>query len=311
MQQTSSSFTINFLEREAMKRVLITGGAGQLGTILRRRLNDAYDLRISDQVKVRDLLPDQEFVKANLTDLSAVRPAVSGMDCVVHMGAYSLEEEWDTLLQANIIGTYNILEAARLEGVKRIVFASSNHVVGFYDRVCKLDHRSLPRPDSRYGVSKVFGEQMASLYADKYGLEVACIRIGHVTDVPQEPISLSIWQSPRDLEQLIHICLTNPEIKYEIVYGISDNERAWWDNSNAFRLGYKPLDKSEDYAADILSPEKKWKVYPLAKQKQGGQFVLAERGWGPSFPKTKRSQKIKSLIKKALKQTLNTVWPKK
>lgn len=294
-----------------MKKVLITGGAGRLGTLLRSQLGAKYKLRISDMHGIKDLNFDDEFIKANLTDLSSVRKIASGMDAIIHLGAYSLETSWETILQANIIGTYNILEAARLEGVKRIVFASSNHVVGFYDRDVKLDHLCLPKPDTRYGVSKAFGEQLGSLYSDKYGLEIACIRIGHVTDTPQEPISLSIWQSPRDLEQLVQICLNNPDIQYEIVYGISDNQNAWWDNSNAFRLGYKPQDKSGDYAEHILEITKQRKLHPEAERKQGGLFVLAEQGWGPSTSHKKNDRKTTRYIKSGLKFILGGILKKK
>jgi uronate dehydrogenase len=193
----------------------------------------------------------------------------------VHLGGISSEADWDSILAANIVGCYNVFEAARRNGVKRVLFATSNHAVGFYRRNQTIDHRVYPRPDSRYGLSKVFGEQLGSLYADKYGLEVFCMRIGNVNPRPVDKRRLAIWISPRDMAQLVRIGVEHPDIRFEIVYGVSDNERSWYDNSNAYRLGYRPQDRSEPYAADILArhvdhPDPRVETY------QGGAFVVAE-----------------------------------
>jgi uronate dehydrogenase len=166
--------------------------------------------------------------------------------------------------------------------VKRIVFATSNHAVGYYRRDETIDHRVYPKPDSRYGVSKVFGEALGSLYADKYGLEVFNIRIGNVNPRPVDKRRLSIWISPRDIAQLVTIGIEHPDVRFEIVYGVSNNRRSWYDNSNAQRLGYRPLDKSEDYAEEVLRSGARGE--PLAERYQGGTFVLAELGGDPSKP---------------------------
>ena len=163
-----------------------------------------------------------------------------GVDAIVHLGGYSVEGPWEDILQANIVGCYNVFEAARSNGVKRIIFATSNHAVGFYRRDETIDDRVYPKPDSRYGVSKVFGEALGSLYADKYGMEVFCMRIGNVGERPLDKRRLAIWLSPRDCAQLVTIGVEHPEIRFEIVYGVSGNNRSWYDNSNAFRLGYLP-----------------------------------------------------------------------
>ena len=155
------------------------------------------------------------------------------------------------VLRPIIVGLYNVFEAARRNKVKRILFATSNHAVGFYRRDEKIDHRVYPKPDSRYGVSKVFGEALGSLYADKYGMEVYNMRIGNVNPEPVDKRRLSIWISPRDLAQLVTIGIEHPDIRFEIVYGISANKRAWYDNSNAERLGYKPQDDSEKWAKGV------------------------------------------------------------
>ena len=170
-----------------------------------------------------------------------------------------------------------------MNGVKRILFATSNHAVGFYRRDEVIDHRVYPKPDSRYGVSKIFGEAIGSLYADKYGLEVLCIRIGNVNPKPVDKRRLAIWLSPRDLAQLVTIGVEHPGIRFEIVYGVSGNKRSWYDNSNAQRLGYKPQDDSEAWAEEVLRNEKP--VTDAASERyQGGNFVSAELGGDPNRP---------------------------
>ena len=179
------------------------------------------------------------------------------------------------ILQSNIVGVYNVFEAARLAGVQRIVMATSNHAVGFYPREQTIDHRVVPRPDSRYGVSKAFSEALASLYADKHGIGFLCVRIGNFGTQPIDKRRLAIWISPRDLTQLVRIGLEHPELRYEIVYGVSNNRRSWYDNSNAYRLGYQPQDESEPYAEAVLAAEPP-DADPIAERYQGGTFCAAE-----------------------------------
>ncbi len=267
-----------------MNTVLMTGAAGGVAAFLRKEFQGRYRLRLSDIVALDDRGAHETFVKAELGDFAALRSAVAGVDGIVHLGGFSVEGDWDTILEANIIGAYNLFEAARIEGVKRIVFASSNHAMGFYRRDETIDHSRYPRPDSRYGLSKVFGEALGSLYADKYGAEVLNIRIGNVAEEPADVRLLSIWISPRDLAQLISIGLEHPDIRFEVVYGMSDNARAWWDNSNAKRLGYAPQDRSEDYAAKVLSEHAADTGDPLADARQGGAFVSTEAGGDPAKP---------------------------
>ncbi len=267
-----------------MKTILMTGAAGGVGTFLRNEFQGRYRLRLSDMTELDDCAGHEEFVAADLADLAATRKAVAGVDGIIHMGGYSVESDWDTILNANIIGAYNLFEAARMEGVKRIVFASSNHAMGFYGRDETIDHSHFPRPDSRYGLSKAFGEALGSLYADKYGAEVMSVRIGNVAAQPGDVRLLSIWISPRDLAQLISIGLEHPDIRFDVVYGMSDNERAWWDNSNAKRLGYAPRDRGEDYAAEVFSQHSADTGDPLADAMQGGGFVSAEVGGDPTKP---------------------------
>jgi uronate dehydrogenase len=265
-----------------VKTVLITGAAGDVGTHLRRELAGRYRLRLSDIKALAPLGAGEEFMRGDVADLDAMLEVTRGADAIVHLGAFSVEGDWPTILQANIAGTYNVFEAARRNGVKRIVFATSNHAVGFYRRDETIDHRVYPKPDSRYGVSKVFGEALGSLYSDKYGLEVFNIRIGNVNPKPVDKRRLSIWISPRDIAQLVSIGIDHPDIRFEIVYGVSANRRSWYDNSNAHRLGYRPMDDSEALAPEILAREKPGDA--RVERYQGGTFVLAELGGDPSKP---------------------------
>ncbi len=264
-----------------MQTVLMTGAAGGVGGFLRRELQDRYDLRLSDRAPITGLAKRESFVAADLTDLDAVVKAADGAEGIIHLGGHSVEGSWEQILEANIIGCRNLYEAARLCGVKRVIFASSNHAVGFYRRDQTIGVDVRVRPDSRYGVSKAFGEAMGSLYADKYGIGSLAIRIGNVGEKPIDVRRLAIWVSPRDLAQLVGIGLEHPEVKFEIVYGMSDNARGWWDNSNAERLGYRPQDRSEDYAEEILRSHSADTGDALADTHQGGNFVSIEDGGAP------------------------------
>ena len=270
----------------------MTGAAGGIGTSLRRLLPPVYpDLLLSDLNTPADLGKNEKFRAADLADLAQVEAICEGVDGILHFGGYSVEGPWDAIHQSNIIGCYNLFEAARKKGVKRVVFASSNHAVGFYPRSQTIDHKVYTRPDSRYGVSKVFGEALGSLYADKYGMQVFCMRIGNVNPVPIDKRRLSILFTPRDLAQLVTIGIEHPDIRFEIVYGISGNKRAWYDNANAFRLGYRPQDDSEKWAAEILAKEKPGGD-PVAEKFQGGVFCAVEEVPNPApLPKKKTRRK--------------------
>jgi uronate dehydrogenase len=258
-----------------MKRILLTGGGGGVGRMIRPLLSARYGVRVSDRVPIAHEA-NEEHIVADLGDMEAVRRAVRGVDGIVHLGGYSVESDFGTILAANIVGAHNLFEAARLEGVRRMVFASSNHVMGFYPRTEKIAVDRTVRPDSRYGVSKAFGEALASLYADKYGAECLVVRIGHVAPRPENPRDLAVWLSPRDFVQLIAIGIERAGLRYEIVYGMSDNARAWWDDSAARALGYRPDDRSEDYAVEVLTKGDGPTGDPLIDLHQGGAFAAAE-----------------------------------
>jgi uronate dehydrogenase len=260
-----------------MRRVLITGAAGGIGSALRDTLRGIYPvLRVSDRAALAPAREGEEVDRTDLADRAAVERMVEGVDGIVHLGGISGESDWDSILEGNIVGLYNVFEAARQAGVQRIVFATSNHAVGFYPRAQTIDDRVVPRPDSRYGVSKAFGEALGSLYSDKHGLGVLCTRIGNFGVRPIDVRRLAIWISPRDYTQLVRIGLEHPDIRFEIVYGVSNNRRSWYDNSNALRLGYRPQDDSEPYAAQILQAEEGQQKDPVAEHRQGGTFCAAE-----------------------------------
>jgi uronate dehydrogenase len=263
-----------------MHRVLITGAGGGIGRALRETLRGVYPvLRLSDRVPIAPARNGgqgiEEVDRTDLADRAAVEKMVAGCDGIVHLGGVSGENTWEKILEGNIAGLYNVFEAARLAGVRRIVMATSNHAVGFYPRAQTIDHTVVPRPDSRYGVSKAFSEALASLYSDKHGIGFLCTRIGNFGDRPIDKRRLAIWISPRDYTQLVRIGLEHPDIRYEIVYGVSNNRRSWYDNSNAFRLGYKPEDDSEPYAAEVLAAEPAG-ADPIAEKYQGGTFCADE-----------------------------------
>ena len=276
-----------------MKTILITGAAGDVGTHLRRELAGKYVLRVSDLRSLVKINKEEQFVRADISKMSDALRITKGVDAIVHLGGYSVEGPWEGILNANIVGCYNVFEAARRNGVKRILFPTSNHAMGFYRRDQTIDHRMYPKPDSRYGVSKVFGEALASLYADKYGMQMFCMRIGNVGPLPIDKRRLSILFTPRDLAQLVTIGIEHPDIRFEIVYGISRNKRAWYDNSNALRLGYQPQDDSETWAAEVLAREKPG-GHPVAEAHQGGIFCVAETIPNPApLPKKQAGAKRK------------------
>ena len=248
------------MSENRMHRILITGAAGKIGKAPRAGLRGLYPvIRLSDIAPLGHAAPGEEVSQVDIRDLAAVEKSMTEIDCVVHLAGISEEDAWDQILPMNIEGCYNVFEAARRQRVKRIIFASSNHAVGFHRRERFLDNTVQPRPDSRYGVSKVFGEALGRLFADKHGLSVACLRIGtfRTPDRPSEVRQLLTWISHRDMVQLVRRCIDHPHYHFVIVYGVSNNLRSRWDNINAKFLGYQPEDDAEAFAAEILAQNKK------------------------------------------------------
>jgi uronate dehydrogenase len=238
-----------------MKNILITGAAGLIGSTLRLALRGAYPLlRLTDMRPLAEPAAGEECVVTDLTNLAALKSLMAGIDCVVHLGGVPREAPWEAILPANIVGTWNVFEAARLAAVKRVVFASSNHVIGYYRSNKDVGVDEPPRPDSRYGVSKVFGEALGRLYADKHGMSVACLRIGSFREQPEDARQLATWVSPRDMAQLVRCAIDAPAYNFLVLYGVSGNTRSRWKNSAAERIGYRPQDNAEDYATRFAPP---------------------------------------------------------
>lgn len=254
-------------------KLLVTGAAGAIGRVLRQGLGGRYDLlRLADIAPQASAGVGEECVTFDGSDLAATIGACRGIDCVVHLAGIPTEPEddaWERLLRNNIVVTRNVFEAARLAGVKRVVFASSNHVVGFLRRDVVADAEAELRPDTLYGVTKAFGEAIARLYVDKHGLSVACLRIGSFRERPEDCRQLATWLSHRDAVQLIRRCIEARDYRFLVVYGVSDNAAGFWGNNGLEWLGYVPQDKAEDHASSLAgSPEED----SLSRQFHGGSF---------------------------------------
>jgi uronate dehydrogenase len=263
-------------ETRMTKTIAVTGAAGQVARMIRPLLAERYSLVLSDRTDAPDdLRPHERWHKADLSDRPALGALLDGVDGIVHLGGQSVESDWDTVRDANIEGLFNVFDACREKGVGRVIFASSNHAVGFYPRVRRIGIDAPVRPDGYYGLSKAFGEAMGSLFADKHGLRVMSIRIGNVADRPADHRRLSIWLHPEDLVQLISIGLDHPDLHHAIVYGASHCERAWWDNATAFALGYRPRHRAEDHADHAMARQAELDPDPIGDRFQGGGFCSA------------------------------------
>lgn len=257
-------------------KLLLTGAAGGLGQALRQRLKaNCSTLRLSDCIDFGSAGDAEEILLADLADASAVDGMVAGVDAIVHLGGVSVEGPFSPILQANILGVFNLYEAARRHGVKRVVFASSNHVTGFYRQSETITADHAPRPDSLYGVSKAFGENLSRLYFDRYGIETACVRIGSSFPEPRDRRMLATWLSFDDLHRLITACLTTPVVGHSIVFGMSDNAVTWWDNSTARHIGYAPRDSSDVFRDAVFAKTEAPDLNDPSAIYQGGGFVKA------------------------------------
>ena len=256
------------------KKVLVTGVSGHLGGMLFNSLSTiGYKNLIGTDLKKKNIKKNQKFILADLKNFKTTVRMTKDVYAIVHFGAIPIEDTQQNILQNNIIGTYNLFEAARINKVKRIVFASSNHAIGFHRRKTKLNELSMQRPDSHYGLSKAFGENISRFYADKFNIRSMCIRIGSCLKEPEDRRHLSTWISYGDLSHLVDIGIKHKLIHHEIVYGASKNRKSWWNNSRAYKLGYKPRDSADRFNFNSLSKnEYKDKMALLF---QGGVFTSA------------------------------------
>lgn len=257
-----------------LKRLLLTGAAGGLGRAIRPHLaRFAETVRVSDIADLGAVAPHEEAVRCDLSDAAAVRDLVSGCDGIVHLGGISVEDKFSKIVGANIVGLYNLYEAARAEGQPRILFASSNHTIGFYRQDEHLDAAAPLRPDGLYGVSKCFGEALARMYFEKFGQETALVRIGSCMEKPTNYRMLSTWMSYEDFLALIGCIFRAPRLGCPVIWGVSDNDTRWWDNSAVSYLGWKPRDNAERFRAELeASLPRPAPDAPMALY-QGGQFT--------------------------------------
>ncbi len=256
--------------------LLMTGAAGGLGTALRERLKANCEvLRLSDRTDFGPAQAGEEIVLADLGDAAAVEAAVQGCQAIVHFGGISVEGPFAPILQANILGAYHLYEAARKYGVRRVVFASSNHVTGFYKQSETITPAHPARPDSLYGVSKAFGEDLSRMYFDRYGIETACVRIGSSFAEPRDRRMLATWLSFDDLHRLITACLTTPVLGHTAIFGMSNNAVAWWDNASVRHVGFVPQDSSDGFREAVYARTPEPDFNDPAVVYQGGGFLLA------------------------------------
>ena len=260
---------------QKFKRLLLTGAGGGIGKAIRTPIAAfAEQLRLSDLAGSLPAtpLPHEEIVACDLADKAAMDALVDGCDAIIHMGGVSVERAFEQVLEANIKGVFNLYEGARRHGVKRIIFASSNHVTGFYRQDQKIDSRAPRRPDGYYGLSKSFGEDTAQFYFDRYGIESVSVRIGSAFPEPVDRRMLASWLSYADLVEVIQCGLFAADVGHTVVFGASNNKATWWDNRYAEKLGFRPRDTSEVYRAQVESQPKPAPTDAVAVF-QGGKFT--------------------------------------
>jgi len=262
---------------DTFQRLLLTGAAGGIGTVLRPRLAAcARKLRISDLPGTLSPVEaaHEELQPCDLADKQAVDALVAGCDAIVHLGGVSVERPFEEILEANIKGVFHVYEGARRHAVKRVVFASSNHVTGFYRQDETIDAFDLRRPDGYYGLSKSYGEDMAQFYFDRYGIETVSIRIGSAFPEAKDRRMMASWMSFDDLEALVRLCLFTPTVGHTVVYGMSANRLTWWDNRRAAHLGFTARDSSEIFRAKVDAQPVPAPGDPVAIL-QGGAFTAS------------------------------------
>ena len=259
-----------------IQRLLITGAAGALGTQMRSLLKPhVKSMRLSDIAAMPAAQEHEEVVVCDLADKRAVDELVAGCDAILHLGGVSVEKSFEEVLGPNICGVFHIYEAARRHGVKRVIFASSNHAIGFHPTTETLQTDCALRPDGYYGLSKAYGELMGRFYFDRYGVESACLRIGSSFPEPKDHRMLITWLSYGDLAELVRCCLYAPQLGHTVVFGASNNrDQTWWDNSGAAHLGFKPKDTTEAYRARIEATER-WPADAPQTRFMGGMYVVA------------------------------------
>jgi uronate dehydrogenase len=255
-------------------KVALSGASGQLGGFLRPALlAQGIDLRSAGgRSPLQKLRPGEDVCHGDLSDPANVDRLLAGVDVLIHMAGTSVERPLPEIIQNNLVGLHAVYEGARRHGVRRIVFASSNHATGMHDVDEHLDLDSDFRPDGFYGLSKMWGEGLARLYWDKHGIESVCVRIGSSIERPTEPRHLSTWFGLEDLLQFILRCIDTPHVGFLVCWGVSGNTRSYWSPTGCAALGYVPRQNAEDYAAEILAQPNP--LDEVARTYQGGNYAL-------------------------------------
>jgi nucleoside-diphosphate-sugar epimerase len=263
-----------------VERILITGAAGAIGVLLRTELaRPGRELVLLDVAAVPEPAPGEaaRTVTASVGDLDALLAAAEGADAIIHLAGLSTGgHTWDAYVQVNLTGTYNVLEAARRAGVARVIYASSNHAVGFTERPidgAEVPATLAPRPDSYYGVCKVAGEALCSLYHDRHGLDAICLRIGSCRQEPDDRRCLWSWLSYPDTARLVEASLTAPAPGFRIVWGVSANSRRWWSLEEGRAIGYEPEDDAEDHVEAILAADPEPDATSADPELLGGSYT--------------------------------------
>jgi len=262
-----------------MKKLVLTGAGGRLGSYLREPLSKLAEELVSSDIleDIGTLYRGERYVKADLADASAIHALLEGADMVVHFGAIGDEAPFEDILGPNIIGAYNVWEAAYQKGVRRVVYASSIHAVGMHAKQDFIDTEVAHRPDTFYGLAKCFAEDLGRMYWDKRGLESVHLRILSCAQVTSAR-ALGTWLSYDDLIQLVTRAIDTPTVGFSVIYGVSDNDRAPVDNSRASHLGYRPRDNAEQFALDILAAEPLADSTDSAQMCHGGAFAAVDLG---------------------------------
>jgi len=261
-----------------MSTILITGAAGQIGGMLRPRLaRPGRVLRLFDVAEMT-AGPAEEVIQGSVTDLAATTQACVGASALIHLAAISGEAPWDQIAAANIHGSYVAFEAARRAGVSRVIFASSNHAVGFTPRSrFPVADYAFPAPDTYYGVSKVTGEALAALYHHRYRMDTICIRILTCAERPPNARALSTWLSPDDAGRLFEACLSVGRPGFRVIYGVSRNTRGGWaSHEEAESLGFKARDDAEEFAAEVIAEHGEPSPDDPELEFLGGEFCLPD-----------------------------------
>lgn len=262
------------MSKTMLKRLLITGAGGNLGTLARQRLTGlAETFRLSDVGDIGPAGENEECIQCDLGDKQAVHDLVEGCDGIVHLGGQSVEDRFSVIANANIFGAFHVYEAARRHGCKRIFLASSNHVTGMYAVDQRLDHTASPRPDSLYAASKCFSEGLAQMYYHRFGIESAIVRIGSCFPRPTTRRMLATWLSPDDFVSLVEAVFNAPRLGCPTLYAVSDNDISWWDTSQGRNFGWRPKDSSAVYREETYANCPPVPADSPDAYYQGGHFV--------------------------------------